>query len=272
MYRLYTNLLAYSIVSLTILYLSILAIVYLSQDEQIFKPGESPASSILDCESFKEFKKKDIGGTLLYINKKSTDKAIIFYHGNSGNVCHRSEYIPVIDFDGYSTIFVEYKSFIDPNIKASFKSISKDIERTINYLDTAEYKEVVLVGRSLGTFFATEHAAQVQNGTSNIGKIVLISPPTSIYELAKEKFWYLPVKFLLKEDASNLANLEYVHIPTLIIAGGVDVTVFEKYSRKLFQNLNDGDHKYLFIPTGSHSDVAFFPRSVASLRDFIIEQ
>ena len=249
-------------------YLIILSYVYFNQNNLLFYPDAIPEDSAHQCEAFHDFKRINLEGTVLFVREKSPTKAIVYYHGNAGNVCHRSRYIPLLTIDDYTLIFVEYESFLDPTVSPSLSHMVGDVTKTITWLDHNGYTDIVSVGRSLGTIFASTHAAMVQT-RNPVSGVTLISPLSSVADVASSIYWYLPITTLLKEDKSNIAILETVQSPTLIIAGTADRTIPAHFSKKLHDSISGS--QYVLIDGAKHSDVAFFPNVQQAIMTFIAD-
>ena len=121
---------------------------------------------------------------------------------------------------------------------------------------------VVLFGESLGTGVAVHLA-----GERPVAGVVLQVPYTSIADVTKIHYWFLPVDLMLKDRFESLAAIGHVHAPLLVGVAGQDEVVTAEQGRRLFAAAHQP--KQLFeAPDARHNDLfaAGFDRVVV---DFI---
>ena len=80
--------------------------------------------------------------------------------------------------------------------------------------------QIVLLGQSLGTGVAVEMAARGHGS-----KLILVTPYTSIPQMAAELFWFLPTRLLVRDSFDNLGKAKRLSLPVLIIHGTADEVV-----------------------------------------------
>ena len=111
-------------------------------------------------------------------------------------------------------------------------------------------KDIILYGESLGTGIAIEIS---QNEL--FAGLILESPYTSIVEMGKISFPYLPIKLILKDRYDSVDKLKNIQIPTLVLHGKNDSLVPFYMGKEIFENLstvkfnyfvNDDDHMMRF--------------------------
>ena len=86
---------------------------------------------------------------------------------------------------------------------------------------TPSPQPVILLGKSLGTGVAIQVAAQASVPPN---KLVLLTPFSSISQVAAQKYWMLPVPLLLKDTfASDKYLSRYAGPISLLIAGRDEV-------------------------------------------------
>ena len=111
-------------------------------------------------------------------------------------------------------------------------------------------KDIILYGESLGTGIAIEIS---QNEL--FAGLILESPYTSIVEMGKISFPYLPIKLILKDRYDSVDKLKNIQIPALVLHGKNDSLVPFYMGKEIFENLstvkfnhfvNDDDHMMRF--------------------------
>lgn len=94
-----------------------------------------------------------------------------------------------------------------------------------------DLKNIILLGRSLGTGPATYLASKYE-----VGALALISAFTSIRGVFGEFTGFL--KYMVKERFNNLENIKKVTCPTFLLHGKSDTLISYKHSIALSENCN----------------------------------
>jgi fermentation-respiration switch protein FrsA (DUF1100 family) len=85
--------------------------------------------------------------------------------------------------------------------------------------------------------------------------VILRSPFTSLIDVGRHHYAFLPVGWLLRDRFDTIARIGRVAAPLLVIAGDNDHIVPMAHSRRLFEAA--GDPKSLLIIRGAgHNDLA----------------
>ena len=99
--------------------------------------------------------------------------------------------------------------------------------------------DVILYGESLGTAVAVEVA---QN--KNFAGVILESPFTSMIDAAKNKYPFLPIKFLLKDKYESVSKIKNIKTPILIMHGKKDDLVPFAMGKKMYETANEPKYSY----------------------------
>ena len=183
-----------------LIYLFILISTYLFQRNLLYHPTENNYSGdqlLVSVEKIKIKTKDNIELLSWYHNKNNNDyKTILFLHGNAGTLENRIHKINHFKDMNINFLLVAWRGFSGNKGKPTEKNLYEDARSALQWLESKGIKEnnIIIYGESLGTGVATEIA---QN--KNFAGIILESPFTSMIEAGKDKYPYLPVKFLLKD-------------------------------------------------------------------------
>jgi hypothetical protein len=195
--------------------------------------------------------------------------ALLWFHGNAGNISHRLELLAELHRELGVTIFIlEYRGYGDSEGTPSEAGLYLDAEAALGamtrYTGMAA-DQVVPFGQSLGAAVAVELATQ-----HPVSGLILESPFTSVPQMAKHHYPWLPVRRLLRARFDSLAKIAKVSAPTLIIHGENDVTVPAEMGERLFAAAGE-PRRLLLIPGAGHNDVHLVGRGeyLAALRDFL---
>ncbi len=142
---------------------------------------------------------------------------IAFFHGNAGNLTHRAPILRMFQDMGYGFVALEYRGYGNSTGTPSEQALYDDgrlvVDTIVNDMRIPA-GAIILYGESLGTGIATKLAAERE-----VAGLVLQSPYTSVSEVAKRHFFWLPVDLLLTERFSNIDKIAQVQEPILILHG-----------------------------------------------------
>lgn len=125
-------------------------------------------------------------------------------------------------------------------------------------------ERIALFGESLGTGVAAEMAARGRGAS-----LVLVTPYTSIPEVASRFAFGLPVQLLMRERFDTFAKAARIAVPTLLLHGTDDRVVPYAMSLKLAAKLPRA--RLITITGGQHNDLFLGPgvRLFDEVADFV---
>jgi uncharacterized protein len=144
--------------------------------------------------------------------------AILFFHGNAGNISHRLDTLRMFHELGLSVLLLDYRGFGRSEGRPSESGTALDARAAWDWLleDAARSAgDIVIAGRSLGSAVAAELAR-----TQRPGAVILESPFRSVPILAQEVYPFLPARWLAR-----------FHYPTEEYVAAIDAPVFIIHSR-----------------------------------------
>jgi len=228
-----------------LIYLFILISTYLFQRNLLYHPTENNYSGdqlLVSVEKIKIKTKDNIELLSWYHNKNNNDyKTILFLHGNAGTLENRIHKINHFKDMNINFLLVAWRGFSGNKGKPTEKNLYEDARSALQWLESKGIKEnnIIIYGESLGTGVATEIA---QN--KNFAGIILESPFTSMIEAGKDKYPYLPVKFLLKDKYESEKKIKNIKSPILIMHGKVDNIVPFYMGKKMYELANNPKYSY----------------------------
>ena len=178
------------------------------------------------------------------------DRALIWYHGNAGNIgdrLHNARWF--VDRLGVDVVLVDYRGY--------GRSAGTPDEEGL-YLDglaiydavaarALRAEDIVLFGRSLGGAVAIETALR-----RPAGALVLESVFRSVPALAREHYWFVP-SAVVRTQMDNLSKMARVRTPTLVLHGDRDSIVPLSHGRRLFESAG-GAARFHVIDGAGHND------------------
>lgn len=157
--------------------------------------------------------------------------SLIYFHGNAGHLGDRLDKVRPYLAAGFGVLLAGYRGFSGNTGKPSEEGLYADGRAALAWLRARGIgdDEIVLYGESLGTGVAVHLAAELA-----FGAVVLEAPFSSIVDVAARRYWYMPVRLLLRDRFDSAAKIAHVDAPILILHSDDDPVVPPALSRKLF--------------------------------------
>jgi fermentation-respiration switch protein FrsA (DUF1100 family) len=242
------------IIIILCLYIAVLFFFYLNQRSFIYFPSKSASTPIkagVPEMQVVSLTTKD-GLALEAWYRPSLDSqtpTIVYFHGNAGHIGHRGPIVLPFLAKGYGVLLVTYRGYSGNPGYPSEKGFYQDARAAIQFLQEQNVPLhcVVLYGESIGTGVAVQMAAEYP-----IGALILQSPFTSLTDIAKLHYPFLPVNWLMKDQFNSLKKAKLIHAPSLVLYGQKDVLIPPSISLQLFEAL-DTIKEIQAIPQNDHN-------------------
>ena len=180
------------------------------------------------------------------------------FHGNAGTALDRSFYAKDMAHLGYPLILFEYPGY---GARAGEMRESSLVSAAVEAARAAleQFGEpLYLLGESLGCGVASAVAG---SGEVPVAGVVLITPWDSLPLLAQSVYWYLPAKWLTRDQYDNVRNLNHYRGPVAVAIAENDEVIPPRHGRRLYDLLT-GRKKLWLLPGASHNN---WPDAVDSL-------
>jgi alpha-beta hydrolase superfamily lysophospholipase len=177
---------------------------------------------------------------------------LVHFHGNGEDLSDQVWLARELGRRGLGVFAVEYPGYGLAKDEAgpSEARIYEDSERAIARLRAlgVPRDRTVLCGQSLGTGVAAEMARR-GHGV----RLLLITPYTSISDLAARALPFLPARWLVQDRFDTEAKAPELRLPVLVVHGDEDEVIPVEMGRRLSEVLPDA--RLLRIPGGRHNDL-----------------
>lgn len=188
--------------------------------------------------------------------KKSSPDAdlhtLLWFHGNAGNINRRLDNIKMIyDRVPVNVFIIDYRQYGKSEGKVSEQGTYIDARAALAYLHSRKeinQEKIIFFGRSLGSAVAVELALK-----EKCCALILETPFTSIEEMGKMLYPFLPVSLLLKTRYDSLSKIGDIKVPILVMHGDQDKLVPIEHGRELYEAANEPKEFYT-IPGAGHND------------------
>ncbi len=176
---------------------------------------------------------------------------VVYYHGNGGGIAMRGPRArPYLD-RGFGVLLVEYRGYSGNPGSASEQGLYADGRASLAFVESEglPLDRVVLLGESLGSGVAVQMATEF-----DVGAVVLEAPFSSAVDVAAGAYWFLPVRWLMKDRFDSLSKMDRVRAPLFVVHGERDRIVPVRLGRKLFAAAND-PKEAVYLPNAGHNDL-----------------
>lgn len=239
---------------LILLYLLVLAGMYVFQRKLIFVPGHSPAypkEASLDDIELVRLSTPD-NETLLcwYKEAQSGYPTIVYFHGNAGDLTDRTDKYRTLTDKGFGLFALSYRGYGGSTGSPSESGLMTDARTAIAYVTSRGIaaSDMLLYGESLGSGVAVRMASEHQPGA-----VILEAPYTSVANRAQELYPFLPVKLLIRDRFDSLGVISSIQSPLLIVHGEADTVIPPAHGRALLDAAPE-PKQAIFYPGVAHVD------------------
>jgi uncharacterized protein len=236
------------------LYVGLATMMYLAQRSLMYFPETihtTPAAAGLPQAEEVPLKTSDGAQILVWhVPPQDGKPVILYFHGNGGALKYRVERFRKLIGAGIGLVAVEYRGYGGLPGSPSEQGLIADAEAAYAFA-VAHYpaQQIVLWGESLGSGVAVALAAE-----KPVGRVILEAPFTSALAVGQQRYWYLPVRFLMKDQFRSDERIGKVMAPLLILHGVQDRVVPYAMGEHLFDLANKPKHIVRFLD-GGHEDL-----------------
>jgi fermentation-respiration switch protein FrsA (DUF1100 family) len=201
-----------------------------------------------------------------WLPKPGAKNALIYFHGNAGNLSHRTTLaaglmraaeasVLIVDYPGYG------KSEGKPT-EAGCYAVADAAYDWVTESEKIPPERIILFGKSLGGGVATDLASRRPHRA-----LVLAKTFTSVPDMAQQLYPWLPGRWLCRNRFDNLAKIRSCSAPIFVAHGDCDGTIHFSQGERLFDAAGE-PKRFLLMPGCNHND-AFPPEFFSSLTDFL---
>ena len=247
--------------------------VYLMQGRMLYLPGVpgrtltmTPSDAGMDYEDVSIETSDGIRLHGWYIPGRS-NRVLLFFHGNAGNISHRLLSIRQFHELGLSVLIIDYRGYGQSGGGITEAGIYKDADAAWLYLTQARGvadSNIVVFGRSLGASVAARLAAKQRP----LG-LVLESSFTSVPDIAQELYPWLPARWLSRLQHATRDYVTEVGCPVLVIHSREDEIIPFHHGEAIYEAAPEP--RTLLELKGTHNDAFVRDERVylAGLRNFL---
>lgn len=252
-----------TLLRLALAYVIMLGLIYWLQDYLIYHPVKiSPEQELANAlpgryrpyfgppgtPEFRGWLQRYDGGLLGHTEDGASEAkgTAVVVHGNAGLAIWSHHYGQMLEPLGYNVLLYEYPGYASREGKPSEASIVPDLRETVRRLEAAGLGPVYLIGESLGCGAV---AAAVADPSLPVKGVFLGTPWDTLPDVAAARFWFLPVRHLVRDRYDSIRNLSEFDGPVFVLIAEKDRVLPPAHGRRLYDSL-PGPKERVVVPTG----------------------
>ena len=239
------------------------AFLYFNQRSMIYYPSDQDFQR---CDGFSDYEKRGFKRTRFYYKQGAQNHVIVYYHGNGGSACDRSAIKSLFEQSHATVLFVEYAGYSNDDRKPSQNLILEDVRHIHEYISRGGYEHVTVYGQSIGAAAASYHAS-----LGNVDQLLLVTPFSSLVDVAQSKFPLYPASLLLREKYDAVEWVQRYDGSLLILHGDRDRIIPNELSKKLFSASPSTEKDYVLIHDVGHNDIWSSPQFHSAVIEYVNE-
>ena len=188
-----------------------------------------------------------------HVPPKPGHSVVLFFHGNGDFLAGLAGRFKAITADGTGLVGLSFRGYAGSSGAPSEDGLLRDGAAAYAFA-AARYdaERIIPWGFSLGTGVAVAVASE-----HPIRKLILEAPYTSIADVVAPRYWFAPVRLLMRDPFHSDERIGRVTVPLLIVHGAQDQTVPIAFGEKLFALAHE-PKQFVRIPAGGHDNLGNF--------------
>ena len=255
------------------LYVTVAAVIYAGQRGILFVPDTArPRAADAGVAGLREIELVTADGLRLlawYVPPPPGGATVAYFHGNGGNIGDRAFRLRRFVADGLGMLLLEYRGYGGNPGQPSEEGFALDAQAALAFLAAQGVPagKLVMYGESIGTGVALRAAVAQPPGATALAALILESPYTSITDIARARFWFLPVDLLVRDTFDNLGRIGRLRAPLLVLQGARDVVVPPAQGQAVFRAAPEPKEIWV-APEAGHENLMQYGAE-AVITDFI---
>lgn len=200
-----------------------------------------------------------------HVPPRGDQPVFLYLHGNGGSLRYRVDRYRALTADGTGLVALSYRGYGGSTGHPTEAGLIADAQTAYAFA-VARYgaKRIDLWGESLGTGVAVALAAE-----KPIGRMVLQAPFTSAADVGATRYWYMPVRLLMKDQYRSDLRIGAVTAPVLVLHGEHDTIVPISLGERLYDMIKS-PKRFVRFPDAGHNDLGV--QAVDAARRFLAEK
>src|SRR5215471_15303564 len=199
-----------------------------------------------------------------HVPPRADKPVVLYFHGNGGSLRGRVDRFRALTADGTGLVALSYRGYGGSSGSPTEPGLLNDASAAYAFALTRYPARIVLWGESLGSGVAVALAAE-----KPVGHVVLESPFTSAVDVAAGRYWFVPVRLLMKDQFRSDLRIGKVTSPVLVLHGDRDHVVPFVFGERLYAMIN-APKQFVRFPGLGHNGLG--AQAVAAANAFLAEK
>lgn len=187
-----------------------------------------------------------------FVPDTDSRRTLLWFHGNAGNLSHRVDQLRLMRHELKINIFmVDFREYGRSEGVVSEEGTRQDALGSYDDLLTRpdiDPAKIIVFGQSLGAAVAVELATR-----RGLQGLILEAPFTSISEMARVAFPWLPIGRFLSTKYDSISKISQIHVPLLVMHGDRDEVIPFSQGRQLYEAGNEPKTFYPIAGAGHNN-------------------
>lgn len=191
--------------------------------------------------------------------------AVVLCHGNGGNRSYALPLSRAFYERGFSVLNFDYRGYGGNAGSPSEDGLTSDARAALAYVENERgfaARRVLVHGHSLGSAVAIALASE-----SPVGALIVENAFTSLTDVGAEVYWWLPVRWLVRDTWDNAGRIADLDAPIFVAYGRNDVLIDGSHSLQLAELAGVSAHEF----AGDHNASCLFVGDTTELDAFLDE-
>ena len=236
------------------LYAAVIALLYLGQRRLMYFPDarrpDPVAAGVPELAAVSLRTADGLDLLAWYRPAPAGAATLVYFHGNAGHLGDRAAKLrPYLDA-GLGVVITAYRGYSGNVGRPSEAGLYHDGRAALEFLKAqgVPLRSIVVYGESLGCAVAIQLATE-----QSVAAIVLEAPFTSMAAVAQHHYSWTPARWLVRDRFDNLAKIERVTAPVLIVHGMADRVVPATMGEQLHAAAGE-PKRIALLPRANHND------------------
>ncbi len=184
-----------------------------------------------------------------HVPARAGKPVVLYFHGNGGSLPWRADRFRAMTADGVGLAALSYRGYGGSTGSPSERGLLLDAAAAYAFV-AGQYGSgrIVLWGESLGTGVAAMIAA-----AHPVARVVLESPYTAVVDIAASIYWFMPVRWLMKDPFRADRAIAKVTVPVLVLHGEQDEVIPIRFAERLYALIR-APKQFIRLPGAGHND------------------
>lgn len=250
------------LLALIVAYIAVVVYMAVNQRAFIYFPSKRTESAQLaiagnvGIEAWRDGQGQLIGWKSKALGKPPANRMLVF-HGNAGQAVDRHYFVDVFTAldkgQAWEVFVLEYPGYGARAGSPTEPNLLDAAEAAIASLQKVDNRPLFLLGESLGSGVASQMAAR---HPKEVAGIFLITPFTSMTDIAVRQYPFLPVRLLLRDRYESEEALKKYSGPMAVLLAERDSIIPVQFGNRLYDGYTG--EKRLWVERGAdHNDIDY---------------